>query len=212
MKKLFATGVMALFLLAPAAYGQSVLTDLLKGAVNSSSTLGESTTGLLSNLIASVTGSTTTTKDNLIGNWSYTKPSVQFESEDYLSMAGGTAIASKVEDKLATYYKMAGIKSGKLTFNFKQDGTLTYAAGKVTRQGTYTFNDAEKTVTIKTSTGASFKAYVTVYGDEMTLTFEAKKMLELMSTLGNKFNSLKSITSLVKQYTGMKVGFTFARQ
>lgn len=240
MKKLFILGAIALsYALATPANAQNALTDILKNAAQAatngtdtksagqnalgsvlndavnaanSSSLGEATNGILGNLIASVTGSATTTQGNLIGNWSYTKPSVQFESESLLTQAGGTTIATKVEDKLATYYKMVGIKPDKLTFKFDKDGKMTYGVSSVTREGTYVFNDSDKTITITTSTGASFKAFVTVSGDEMALTFEAKKLIDLMGTLGSRFQSLSTITTLVKQYSGAKVGFAFSRK
>jgi len=193
--------------------GENALSSAVNDVVSATNTsLGDATGGILGNLIASVTGSITTTQTNLIGTWSYAKPSVQFESESLLSQAGGTAIAQKVENKLQTYYNMVGIKPGKLVFKFEKDGKLTYSAGSVTREGTYVFNDADKTVTIKTNAGTSFKAYVTVSGNEMALTFEAGKMLELMNTLGSRFQSLATITSLCKQYSGMKVGFAFEKQ
>lgn len=236
MKKFFFISTLVLsFMAGPSAMAQSSLTDILskaaQAAVNSSDTksagnnavsslvnsavgiAGESTTSdLLSNLLSSVTGSTTTTKSNLVGNWVYTKPSVQFESESYLTLAGGTAIASKIEDKLATCYKTVGIKPDKLSFNFANDGKLTYGVGSVTRSGTYTFNEQGKTIIITTNTGASIKAYVTVSGDEMMLTFDAQKMITLMKTLGSRFNSIKKVSSIVGMYEGIKVGFTFSRK
>lgn len=194
--------------------GQNALGSVLNqaaGAANNSS-LGQASNGLLGNLIASVTGSATTTQGNLIGNWSYAQPSVQFESENLLTQAGGTTIAQKVEDKLAKAYKLVGIKPDKLFFNFQKDGKVTYGVSKITREGTYVFNNNDKTVTITTNTGSTLKAYVTVSGDQMALTFEAKKMLELMSTISSKFQSLKTVDSLIKQYTGAKVGFEFNRK
>jgi len=215
MKKVIISLAIALSCtLASNANAQNVLGNLLNQAVSSASnsSVNEATGGLLGNLLASVTGSTTTTSSNLVGNWSYTKPSVQFESENLLTQAGGITIANKVVEKLEKAYKLAGIKQGKLTFNFQQNGKLTYGVGSIKREGTYTFNDSDKTIAITTSTGATIKAYVTVSGNQMALTFEAKKMLALMNTISSKFQSLKTVESLINQYTGAKVGFEFERK
>lgn len=191
--------------------GQNVLGDLVNSAIGAAgASTGENS--LLGNLISSVTGNVTTTQANLIGSWSYAEPAVQFESENYLTQAGGSAIATKIEGKLGTYYKMVGIKPGKMTFTFDNEGNVTYGVGSVTRNGTYTFNSKDKTLTITTSTGASVKAYVTISGNDMELCFDATKLLSLMNTISSKFSSLKTVTNLASQYNGMKVGFGFTKK
>lgn len=230
MKKLFFTIALSASCLFP-TQAQSVLTDLLNSAASSamnggsgqdilgsvvnsalgSATGNQDTGNLIGNLISSVTGNVTTTQANLVGNWSYTQPAVQFTSENYLTQAGGTVIASKIESKLQTYYKMVGIKAGKMKFVFDNNGNVTYSVGKISRNGTYTFDKDEKTVSIRTTTGTVIKAYVTISGPTMTLTFDATKLMNLMTTLGSKFQSLQTITSLASAYDGMKVGFKFGK-
>lgn len=228
MKKLFLTlAISASCLLSVQA--QSVLTNLLNSAANAAANGGSgkdivgsvvndavgNATGdtpagdLVSNLLTSIAGNVTTTQANLVGSWSYTQPAVQFTSENLLTQAGGAAIATKVENKLQTYYKMVGIKAGKMKFVFDQNGSVTYSVGKITRQGTYTFDSAEKMVTITTTAGANIRAHVTITGNVLTLTFDATKLMNLMTTLGSKFQSLSAITTLASAYDGMKIGFKF---
>ena len=110
MKKIFLIGALAVAgLFCQDAFAQGLLQNLLGGKTTSSIT-GESASdtkqkvgNLIGNLISSVTGDLTTTQANLIGEWSYTDPSVQFESENMLTQAGGSAIATKCETKLAQY-------------------------------------------------------------------------------------------------------------
>ncbi|MBO7379443.1 MAG: DUF4923 family protein [Bacteroidales bacterium] len=194
---------------------QDVLGNVINNVVSSttgSSTAGSATGSIITNLIASVTGDITTTASSVVGTWSYSEPSVQFESENYLTQAGGAVIADKVKTKLTSIYKLVGIKEGKLKFAFDKDGNVTYSVGSLSRQGTYVFNSSDKTITITTSTGASIKSYVTVTGSTMYLTFDGTKLLTLMKTLGSKFNSLSTITSIANSYEGMKVGFQFTKQ
>lgn len=176
-----------------------------------SSTAGTSAGNLLSNLIAAVSGDVTTTSTSIVGNWTYAAPSVQFESENYLTQAGGAAVAEKVESKLASLYKLVGIKPGKFTFVFDNKGNVTYGIGALTRTGTYTFDSASKTIVITTQAGANIKSYVTVSGDQMFLTFDGSKLFSLMKTLGSRFNALSTITTIADSYSGMKVGFSFTR-
>lgn len=177
-----------------------------------SNTASNSETGnLISNLIASVAGDLTTTSASVVSTWKYSAPSVQFESQDYLSQAGGVAIAEKLEDKLASIYKLVSIKPGKMVFTFDANGGMTYSVGMVQRQGTYTFDNATKTMMLTTASGTSFKCYVTVSGNNMLLTFDGDKFLNFMKTLGSRFSLLNTASSIAGRYEGMKIGFKFEK-
>lgn len=176
------------------------------------SNVSESNSELVSYLISSVTGNLTTTAATVVGTWNYIQPSVQFESENYLTQAGGAAIAEKLQSKLASFYKLVGIKQGKMTFTFDNSGNVTYGVGSISRSGTYVFDSDNKTITITTATGANIKCYVTVSGTTMNLTFDGSKFLTFMKTLGSKFSMLSTVAELANSYQGMKVGFEFEKQ
>lgn len=219
MKKLFIASAIALScLFTNEAKAQSALSSLLSGLANqavsdvTSNTANSSAGGLISNLISAVTGDLTTTEASIKGTWTYTKPCVQFESEDMLTKAGGTVISEKAEAKLASIYKTVGIKAGRLNFTFDGNGNVTYGVGSITRTGTYVFNKSDKTIDITTTAGVTIKTYVTVSGNEMSLTFDGTKFLNLMTTLGSKFQVLGTAVSIAKSYDGMKVGFKLTKQ
>jgi hypothetical protein len=198
---------------AKAQIGSSILNQLVSAATSATdNSTSSETSSLISNLIASVTGSATTTQANLVGSWSYTEPAVQFESENALTKAGGTAVAAKVETKLAKCYSKVGIKSGSLKFTFDNDGNCTYGIGSNMRQGTYTFDSTNKMVNITTATGYTVAAYVTISGSSMTLTFDASKMLTLFQTISSKMSALSTVSSIASMYNGMKIGFEFSKQ
>lgn len=219
MKKIFLIGALvASGFFCQNANAQSLLQNLLSGS-SISNTSKQSTSdtkqnvgNLIGNLISSVTGDLTTTQANLIGEWSYTDPSVQFESENMLTQAGGSAIATKCETKLAQYYKVVGIKSGSVVFTFAEDGTCTYAVGSRKSQGTYVFNKEDKTVSITTATGQTVKTYVTISGNKMALCFDGTKLLTLFNSISSKFQALSTVSALASNYNGMKVGFKFERK
>lgn len=191
----------------------STAKDILGGALNGVvANAGGSDNELLSYLISSVTGDLTTTATTVVGTWSYTAPSVQFESENYLSQAGGAAIAEKVQSKLASLYKLVGIKQGTMVFTFNNNGSMTYAVGKISREATYVFDNASKTITITTAAGANIRCFVTVSGTNMLLTFDGAKFLTFMKTLGSKFSALSTVATLANSYDGMKVGFAFEKK
>ena len=198
----------------PSNSQQDILGNILGGVANSAAgKVGESG-GILGNILASVTGSLTTTQANLIGTWKYTAPSVQFESENLLAQAGGTAVAAKVENKLAAAYQLVGIKPGKLTFTFTNDGKVTYTVGSRTQTGTYVFDAQQKVVTITLASGYSINAYVTISGPSMSLCFDSSKVLSLFTAAGalsNVSSTLGSIGTIAQSYSGMKTGFKFSK-
>jgi len=197
-----------------ASAGQEVLGTLLNGVVSSavSSTDQSGVSGILGNLLSSVTGSTTTTQATLQGTWSYTEPCVQFESENTLAQAGGTAAAAKVESQLADLYKKVGFSAGKMVFTFGSNGEVTYNVGSYSRTGTYVFDSTNKTVTITTSAGVAIKAYVTVSGQNMSLCFDSSKFLTYAQALGASGNAtLSTISTLAGSFSGMKTGFKFTK-
>lgn len=174
------------------------------------STLGS----ILGNILASVTGSATTTQANLIGTWTYTEPSVQFESDNLLTQAGGAAAAARVENQLVSIYQMVGITPGKLIFTFTRDGKVNYTIGSRTATGTYVFDAQNKMVNITTANGTKINAYVTISGQLMSLCFDSSKVLSLFSaagTISNGQSTLGNIGAIAQNFKGMKTGFKFKR-
>lgn len=168
--------------------------------------------GLIGNLISTFAGGIMTNQSSLVGTWAYTQPCVQFESENLLAKAGGAYAASTVEQKLATYYSKIGIQPGSFAFAFAQDGTFQYAIGQKVMSGKYTFDASKKTVTLTSQTGMNVTAYVSITGTQMGLTFDATKLLTLMTSVSAQSSQLSSITALAGQFSGMKLGFEFAKK
>ena len=196
---------------------QAPMQDLLSVLANSAVAQSGQNNSLIGNLLASVTGNLTTTQANLVGTWVYSAPSVQFESENLLSQAGGTTVATSLENKLQSIYNMVGIAPGKMAFQFSADGKVNYILGSRVIEGTYTFDRANKMITIMGPSGRNpLKAYVTVSGNSMSLCFDSSKVLGLFSSLSSQLsgysNTMSNIGSLAGNYNGMKTGFKFVRQ
>lgn len=204
--------------------GNQVLGSLVSNALtgntgntasNIANTAANAVTGnsgsLLGNIISTFASGIMTNQSSLVGTWTYTQPCVQFESESLLSKAGGAVAANTVESKLATYYEKVGIKKGSFKFAFDEKGQFQYAIGSKTATGTYTFNSSNNTVTLTTQTGVKITAYVSISLNQMGLTFDASKLLSLVSSAGTQVSSLSTISSLAGSFSGMKLGFEFAR-
>ena len=198
------------------ANAQNPLGDILGGLANAGAAQAEQSGlgGVLGNILASVTGSVTTTQANLVGSWTYTEPSVQFESDNLLTQAGGSAAAAKVENQLVSIYKRVGITPGKLSFTFTKDGKVSYTVGSKTQTGTYVFDAKQKVITITTAGGRSINSYITISGANMSLCFDSSKVLSLFSAAGslsNASSTLGSIGTIAQSYSGMKTGFKFKK-
>lgn len=164
---------------------------------------------ILSGVAKAVVGNKATTASSIIGTWSYAGPQCQFESENLLSKAGGEVAANEVEEKMKSVYEKVGMNNIQYTFN--EDGTYSYKMKKRTVSGTYIFDDAEKTITMKGKLGIKTVAYVTVTGNEMSLVFNADKLMSVLKTItgaASKVNSTAAtINSVAGTYDGLMLGF-----
>lgn len=184
---------------------QSVATDVL--------------TGLATSLISEVVGDAVTTT-SIVGSWSYSKPAVQFTSEDLLTQAGGAAVASTIEGKLTEGLAKIGLTEGGMTYTFAADSTCTIVVGKRTINGTYTLNSETKEITMKLTSGllniniATLTMTLSQNANGIDLVGKADKLLQLIQTTisSSKNSTLSSIGSMVANYDGMMIGFSFVKK
>ena len=177
------------------------------------SVLGAATNGqTIGNILTSVIGLDKPSQADLIGTWQYKQPGAAFTSENLLAKAGGEVAATTVKEKLASYYSGVGIKSSNTVLQFTQDGQF---AGKVAGKsisGTYTYDQSECKITLKTMF-FTLPAYAKKTTTGMSILFESKKLLSVMQTLaaisGN--SSLQTIGDLSKNYDGVRIGFDMSR-
>ena len=177
------------------------------------SVLGAATDGqTVGNILTSVIGLDKPSQAELIGTWQYKQPGAAFTSENLLAKAGGEVAAATVREKLASYYNGVGIKSSNTVLQFTQDGQF---AGKVAGKsisGTYTYDQNECKITLKTMF-FTLPAYAKKTTTGMSILFESKKLLSVLQTLaaisGN--SNLQTIGDLSKNYDGVRIGFDMSR-
>lgn len=168
----------------------------------------QSITDILGGVAKTVVGNKATTESSIKGTWVYSKPACEFESENLLAKAGGTAAATKVETKLTPLYKTLGITN--VSFKFDGKGNYTAKLKKREMKGTYTFNKEKKTLTLKPGKAKEVTVYVNTLGSKMTLTFNADKLMSGMKAITNmastKSTTSSAVNSLLGNYNGMRLG------
>lgn len=214
MKKSVICAIMALAL----AFGQAGAFDLKdlfgKSKTNTETSADDNSDGILGALgsfIGNMTANKNFTVDDIVGQWSYTAPSVSFKSENALKNVGGAAAATSVENKLAPYYKTLGIT--RTTLTIAKDHTFSMKMGIIPLKGTVAkTDDGRLEFTFTGITGRSLgkvDAVATKSGSSLNLTFDATKFIKVLTSVAGKLNisTLNTLASLLNGYDGIYMGF-----
>lgn len=199
--------------------GEALLGTLAQNVVNGNQTgqalntainAGSTISGLIGQLTNSMNSSA-----SIVGTWTYTQPTIQFDSENLLAKAGGTLASQAIVNKIDPYYKKLGISQGVISFAFNKDNTCTYSFKGKQYQGTYIYDNKTHVLTVTSSLGINIiNAYATISTSEMAISFDTSKLLTFLqaaSTLSSN-STLSTISTLSKSYNGMKTGFLFVRK
>lgn len=178
-------------------------------------------TDLLGNLgnVVSETVAQNTAKNltvaDIEGTWQVTGPGVVLKSENVLEQAGGAALTASAEEKLLPYYQRFGVIGATMTFD--KDGNFTLHL-KWPVNGTIAKNeDGSWQVKLGSSNGLgkissssrSMTAYVQKSNDEMTITVDVKKVVEILKKVTSKKEQsmLNSALSMIENYDHVCMGF-----
>ncbi len=177
--------------------------------MSATSIQAQSIKDILSGVISNVVGDKATTESSFKGTWKYSAPACEFESDNLLAKAGGTAAADKIEKRVAPLLKSVGVNG--IVYTFDGEGNYTSKIKKRVTEGTYKFDSKDKTITFTPTIGMAYTAHVAVQGSTMTLTFEADKLMTTLKTISNATSKLSTtaalINTLMNSYSGMRVGF-----
>lgn len=196
------------------------LNDILSGLKQQSGSSNESTTSTtigdaISGILSSLTSKEVDIAD-ITGSWKYSEPAVSFESDNLLEQAGGAAASATITSKLSPYYKKA--KLNKLIIEFCEDSTFVATIGKLTANGTVTKNeDGSFTfsfIALGSIPTGSVKAFMSLSGNDLTITFDADKIMSIVKSIATVSNSttLKTASSLLDQYEGINIGCKVTKQ
>lgn len=221
-KTLLSVALVATSLLFTSCFGAGTTgTTTSTTSTSTGSTIGSDVlsagTSILGDLIGGLLSKTITEK-TFVGTWTYQTPEVRFESENLLAKAGGSVMASSIEQKLDSYLSKVGITKGVTTFTFKDDKSYTIQTkGRVISSGTYTYDRNSQTLKMQGTFGLlNQECFVGMDGTNLCLLYEADKLLSILnsaaSILGQANNTLGSVASVFgNNYNGMKVGFSLSK-
>lgn len=193
-----------------AADPKDILGKIGSAISNSGDGSGSDALGALGSLINNVAANSNFSVDDLVGTWTYKSPSVTFESENALKKVGGAGAATIVEGKLEPYYKKLGFNKTTLTVDAQHNFTmklgvltLTGVVEKNGKQLVFNFSAFKKIPLGKVNANA------TKSGNQLNLTFDATKLINILTKVSSKLNisTLNSITSLLDSYDGIFMGF-----
>ena len=187
---------------------------VMTSAAAEAQSLGDALKGIASSVADKVTGGKLT-ELALQGDWSYQCPGVKLASDNLLAEAGGAAAAGTIKSKLESAYKIVGIKEGACSFHFADDNTFSATMGSRTLTGTYEFDSSTHGVTLNFSTSkfnlGTVNGFAYLSGTDLDLVFPVDKLVNMITTLGAKVSSLSTVTSLLKNYDSVMVGFEFTK-
>lgn len=210
MKKL--TAIISVFVLAvSAANAQSSILGALKGVLGGSSDSSSPVSGILDSVLGTVIAKTTTV--SLPGTWTYNGVSSAIETGNTLTTVAASAYKKNLESKANGYLKKIGLKPGIATLTFSEDGSFALSTGKKqVAAGSYTFEDG----IVKMKFGKVYN-YLSMTGTVVAtaggcqILFDATKFLHFASTalryVGSFYSSATTISTLVDQVEGLKLGF-----
>lgn len=167
-------------------------------------------------LLGSIIGSflNTTNQNTIIGTWTYSQPSIQFESTNFLAQAGGAVASQQMVQKISPYYEKLGIKPGACTLTLNTNQTCVIALSNRTINGTYTYDQQQGTITVTSQTGMKlFTAFVSVNINQLALTLDTTNLLNLIQNVSAKStnSTLNNLSDVASAFSGMKTGFLFVK-
>jgi len=220
MKKFFRLTAMCFMLLfVNGASAQIDLGGLLGGMLggsssSSSNSSGSSTNDLISGLTSIFSSKKQASEKSIVGTWVYAEPAIVLKSDNILSNVAAKVAAGKIEDKLAGVLSKYGIKEGMLSITFNEDGTFTETIGKKTIKGKWTVKDSKLNLTFGTLKPKTIPITTQLEGNQLLFVTDASKLLDFVKNISSKSSnsSIKTITKLMDNVTGMQAGLTMKKK
>ncbi len=169
----------------------------------------------LGSIVNSVISSDSITVEQITGQWTYSSPAVSFQSDDLLKKAGGAAVASTVESKLAPYYQRAGIDGMKMTFDGKGNVTILLKGGR-TINGTVAQGEKAGQLVFNFSRLGSKYGNITAYvtkGTDLSIMMDVSKLRDLVSAIAKytKNSTANTASTILSEYKGIYAGLKLSK-
>ena len=218
MKKIILSALAASVAASASAFDpKDLLGNLGKLNGDTTSTTGDSQStggvlGSLGSLIGNVVANNKFSIDDLVGTWSYSSPAVSFQSENALMKIGGAGAATAVENQLAPYYQRLGFTNTSLTVD--ADHNFSLKMGLLVLKGTVEKDEEDNGLVFnfnafgKISLG-KVKANATKAGKTLNLTFDATRLIQMLTKISSKLNikTLSTLSTILNNYDGIYIGY-----
>lgn len=173
--------------------------------------------GVLGNVLGSILGNVLLggygfDASSLAGNWAYNGASAAFTNQNTLNKAGGVTAANNLIQSLAPNFQAAGITKRNTSFNFGTDNTFNAQVNGIPFNGTYTFNQANGEIALKTA-AQTLKGNVMKTNKGIALMFDANQMTTLLQKVGkvNNATAVAAVKQLAQSQNGARVGFELTK-
>lgn len=167
--------------------------------------------GALSGVLNSFVANDKFSIDDIVGEWTYASPAVSFESDNALQKIGGAGAASVAEGKLEPYYKRLKLNATTLTVDAEHNFTMKL--GVATLKGTVE-KDENNALIFKFNAFGKISlgkagAHATKSGNTLTLTFDASRLVQILTQISSKLNNstLTTLSTMLNSYDGIFIGF-----
>lgn len=171
--------------------------------------------GSVTDMIEGVLSTSNIEVKDLAGVWTSTGSAVAFQSEDLLSKAGGTAMASTIESKINPYFTKYGIVGSIITI--QTDGSFTMALKKTTLKGKIIKGENNKFILSFEAFGKNNLGNVNLYiqktSSSMDMMFDVSKLKTILSSIASisKKGLGTSLNSMLNSYDGICIGFKMTK-
>ncbi|MCF0178929.1 MAG: DUF4923 family protein [Bacteroidales bacterium] len=164
----------------------------------------------IGDILSGVLGVTT---NNIVGTWTYEQPAVLFESDNFLTKAGGQVVAQRISNQIDGYFQKVGITKGKMQMTFDNNGNFTQTVSGKTQSGTYTLSDGSVQLTYQGGV-KQFVGTTQFSGNNLVIVVDASKLLNMAQTVSSSSNNsqLSAISSIISGFSGMKLGLKLVKQ
>jgi len=144
----------------------------------------------------------------LSGQWKYNAPSVGVNGKNLLAGIAKPLAKGKLKKKLNKAYKKIGLDKARPAFTFNEDGSCAIQVMGARIKGNYNYNPSTQKVTFKWH-GVPLSANLKRDGKKLHLTFEADKLISLITLMGRFSDSstIKALSTLLDNYEDVMVGF-----
>lgn len=191
LKRIVTAVILCMFVSPSAVYSQNI-SDLLN---------------TVKDVVEDLTASKDFKIEDIAGTYNYVAPAVSLKGDNALKNIGGSAAASKIEDKLAPFYTRIGFD--KLVVTINPDSTFVFSVKNLNLKGLITKNDDGLVFTFDKLKNHPVSCITTKSGDKLSLCFDATKLISVLETVSKviSLDSVKTVVSLLKSYDGLYIGF-----